>query len=389
MRRYFPGIFFILCAILSVALLLPGNVIVQAGSPQNAGKAGGKGAARAATPVFIAKTRLDDFVDQVEALGTLRANETVTLTATVTETVTAVNFEDGQRVKAGDLLLAMKTSEEEAELAAEASTMEEAKRQVDRLRSLVRAGASSEALLDQRQREYQTARARMDVIKSRISDRKIIAPFSGIVGLRNISVGAVLQPGMTITTLDDDSVMKLDFSVPAVFMTTLRPGLSIIATAAPFGDRQFKGEVYSVNSQVDPVTRAIMARALIPNEEQLLRPGLLMSVTLLKNPRKALVIPETAIVPEGQRFFVFTIAKDEKGGDIARKIPVQIGTRRPGEVEILNGLEVGTPVITHGTLKINDASPVLVQATERKPGEPLRELLQQQSTQERPQGKSN
>lgn len=388
MKRHFAGIFFVLCVSLSGTLLLPDNMIVLAAGPQNANKAGGKGVVRPPTPVFIAETRLDDFVDQVEALGTLRANETVTLTATVTEMVTAVNFEDGQRVKAGDLLLAMKTSEEEAELAAETSTMEEAKRQVDRLRSLVRAGASSEALLDQRQREYQTARARMDAIKSRISDRRIIAPFSGIVGLRNISAGAVLQPGMTITTLDDDSVMKLDFSVPAVFMTTLRPGLSIVATAAPFGERKFKGEVYSVNSQIDPVTRAIMARALIPNEEQLLRPGLLMSVILLKNPRKALVIPETAIVPEGQRFFVFTIAKDDKGGDIARKIPVEIGTRRPGEVEILQGLEVGTPVITHGTLKVNDASPVLIQAKERKPGEPLHELLQQ-TTQQRDQAKPN
>src|SRR5690606_6924075 len=126
------------------------------------------------------------------------------LTSRVTETVTAVNFEDGQRVEAGDVLVEMTSDEESAQLEEEQSTVNEAAKQVERLKPLVEQGAAAQSLLDQRRREYQTAKARLEAVKSRLGDRVITAPFAGVLGLRNISVGALVQPGTKITTLDDD-----------------------------------------------------------------------------------------------------------------------------------------------------------------------------------------
>ena len=330
-----------------------------------------------APAVIVAEARQVEIADQVEALGTLQANESVTLTVTVTDTVVAIHFEDGQRVKAGDSLVELSSAVELAEMEVEqASIVAEARRQVERLEGLVTSGAASESLLDQRRREYQTAQARLNIIKARIDDRRITAPFSGVLGLRNISVGSLLQPGVPITTLDDDSIMKLNFSVPSIHMTTLKPGLEIIARAAPFGDRVFTGTLSSVDTRIDPVSRAITARAMLANDERLLKPGLLMNVILLKNQRQAIVIPESAIVFDGQQTFVFLVQTGEDGRPFVRKTSVRIGTRNPGYVEILEGLAIGELVVTHGTIKVSDGMAIQIRA--RQEGhESLQDLLSQ------------
>ncbi|MBM9536514.1 efflux RND transporter periplasmic adaptor subunit [Desulfobulbus alkaliphilus] len=330
-----------------------------------------------APAVVVAEARQVEIADEVEALGTLRANESVTLTVTVTDTVVAIHFEDGQRVEAGDNLVELSSAVELAEMEVEqASIAAEARRQVDRLEGLVSSGAASESLLDQRRREYQTALARLNIIKARIDDRRITAPFSGVVGLRNISVGSLLQPGVPITTLDDDSIMKLNFSVPSVHLTTLVPGLDIIARAAPFGDRVFTGTLSSVDTRIDPVTRAITARAILENDDRLLKPGLLMNVILLKNQRQAIVIPESAIVFDGRQTFVFLVQTGEDGRPLTRKTEVRIGTRGPGKVEILEGLVAGDLVVTHGTIKVSDAMVIRILARQEG-NESLQELLRQ------------
>lgn len=312
-------------------------------------------------PVIVATARKDTFSDQVEALGTLRANETVTLTATVTEPVTSINFEDGQRVEAGDILVEITNTEEKAELEAERAAVEETRRQLERLGPLVKSGAASKSALDERQGSYDSAKARFNAVKSRISDRIITAPFSGIVGMRNISVGAVLQPGMKITTLDDDSVMKLDFSVPSIFLPALKLGLEIVATSNAFTDHKFKGTILSIDSQIDPVTRSITVRALIPNEDKILKPGLLMSVEIMKDPREALVIPEEAIVPEARKNFVFSV-QSEGGKSFVKKREIEIGARRPGEVEVKKGLSEGEKIVTHGAMNLVDKAEVVIKA---------------------------
>jgi membrane fusion protein (multidrug efflux system) len=333
----------------------------------------GQAGAQQAVPVIVKQAAIDRFVDRVEALGTLRANETIELTATVSEIVTDVHFKDGQRVKAGSILVEMTNEEEHALIEEERSTVAEAVKQYDRLRPLVQRGAASTSLLDQRRREYETAKARLRAIESKLQDRLIMAPFAGVVGLRNISVGALIEPGDVITTLDDDSVMKLDFTVPSIHLASLRTGLPIVATSPAFAGRQFDGTVASINSRIDPVTRAILVRAILPNPERLLKPGLLMQVTLLKNPRDVLVIPEEALIPSGRENHVLVVDRSAEP-TLAQRRQVTTGGRRPGEVEIVDGLKDGEFVIVDGTLRARPGQAVTVIAVDSG-NEPLAQLL--------------
>jgi membrane fusion protein (multidrug efflux system) len=335
----------------------------------------GPAAGQRPVPVVVEEVKVDRFVDRVEALGTLRANETVDITATVTDTVTAIHFEDGQRVKVGDILIEMTSAEERALLEEEQSVMNEAKIQYERLLPLVERGAATRSLLDQRRREFDTAGARYRAIESRLQDRLIVAPFSGVVGLRNISVGALIEPGDLITTLDDDSVMKLDFTVPAIHLATLRTGLPIEARAPSFGDHIFTGEITGINSRIDQTTRSIVARAILPNPDRLLKPGLLMSVVLLKNPREVVVIPEEALIPLGKVNHVLVVDRSSEP-PVAKRREVTIGNRRPGEVEIMAGLDAGELVVIHGTLRARHDQQVKIIA-EDSGDQSLKQLLQQ------------
>jgi membrane fusion protein (multidrug efflux system) len=326
-------------------------------------------------PVIVKAVAFDRFVDRVEALGTLRANETVELTATVAETVTVVHFEDGQRVETGSILVEMTNEEEHAQIEEELSKVAEAKKQYDRVRPLVQRGAASTSLLDQRRREYETAKARLRALESKLQDRLITAPFAGVVGFRNISVGALIEPGDLITTLDDDSVMKLDFSVPSIHLESLGTELSIEATSPAFAGRKFEGTVTSIGTRIDPVTRTIVVRAILPNPVRLLKPGLLMRVELIKNPRTVLVIPEEALIPVGRDNHVLVVDRSA-ASTVAQRRQVTIGSRRPGEVEILEGLEAGEFIVTHGTLRTRPGQPVTIIAVDEG-GESLAHLLTQ------------
>lgn len=326
-------------------------------------------------PVIVKEAKIDRFVDYVEALGTLRANETVDITATVTDTVTAIHFDDGQRVNAGDILVEMTNAEEHALLDEARSTLKEAQIQYERVKPLVERGAAARSQLDQQQRDYNTARARYRAIESRLQDLLIVAPFSGVVGLRNISVGALIEPGVIITTLDDDSTMKLDFTVPAIHLATLKTGLPIQARAPSFSDRTFPGEVSAINSRIDQATRSIVARAILPNPDRLLKPGLLMNVQLLNNPRDVVVIPEEALIPTGQENHVLVVDQSVDPV-VAERRKVKIGVRRPGEVEIVEGLKAGEVVVIHGTLRARPGQEVQIVAVAAG-NESLEQLLQQ------------
>jgi membrane fusion protein (multidrug efflux system) len=330
-----------------------------------------------AVAVIVKEAKIDRFVDRVAALGTLRANETVDLSATVTDTVTAIHFDDGQRVKESDVLIEMTSAEEHALLEEARSTLDEAQKQYDRVKPLVERGAAARSQLDEQRRDYDTARARYRAIESRLQDRLIVAPFAGVVGLRNISVGALIEPGDIITTLDDDSVMKLDFTVPATYLATLKRGLPIEARAPSFAGRTFSGEITAINSRIDQTTRSIVARAILPNPDRLLKPGLLMHVELLKNPRDVVVIPEEALIPTGQENHVLVVDRST-APLVAERRRVTIGARRLGEVEIRDGLEAGEFVVIHGTLRARPGQQVRIIAVATA-GESLEHLLQQDS----------
>ena len=327
-------------------------------------------------PVFVTETKLATIEDRIEALGTLRANESVELTASVTEIVTAINFDDGDRIKAGQVLVQMTNDEEQAQLREARVTVDEAKRQYERIKSLRAQQSASESQLDEQQRVWEANRARLAAIESRLADRLLRAPFAGVVGLRNVSIGALVEPGDIITTLDDDSVMKLDFSVPATYLAALEPGMSATAITRAWQGQLFEGRVKSIDSRVDPVTRTVIVRALLPNPDHALRPGMLMQVELQSQRREAIIIPEECLVAQGQKQFVYVV--DRADNKVERR-EVRIGTRRPGEVEIIEGLVVGEQVITDGTLKVRPGNKVSIRAKDDGTTR-LHQLLEQPAT---------
>ena len=331
----------------------------------------GQGGAGAPVPVIVAPAVRGEMVDRVEALGTTRANESVRVTASVTEIVQELRFDDGQVVEAGAVLVVLDKAEEEADLRAAEAILAERRLAFERAQELESRQFAATAQLDERRAALLEAEAAIEAVRARIANRVIRAPFRGVVGLRDISPGALVEPGDLITTLDDLSVIKLDFAVPAVYLPTLRRGLPIVAKASAFGGREFTGEVSSIGSRVDPVTRSITARALIPNPEAALKPGLLMTVELLKNGRQAIVVPEEALIPRGRRTQVLVVDPES---NTAQSRAVEVGARRPGAAEILSGLEEGELVITHGTLRVAPGQAVTIQAVESG-SEPLDRLL--------------
>ncbi|MCB1520588.1 MAG: efflux RND transporter periplasmic adaptor subunit [Hyphomicrobiaceae bacterium] len=312
-------------------------------------------------PVVAMTVQKIAFRDRVEALGTLRANESVAITSVVADTVNVIRFEDGDRVEKGQVLVEMTTAEEKAIADEARSTLDEARSQFERSKSLTDRRLTPETVLDQRRRDFETARARVAAIDARLADRILKAPFAGRIGLRTVSTGALVSPGDVIARIEDDSVMKLDFSVPTTFLSALKVGLDIEARARGFDDQMFTGTVATIDNRVDEATRTIRVRALIPNPDRKLVPGLLMSIDLYKNPRMSLSVREEALVPIGPDTYVFVITP---GKNVVERRRIETGARRPGIVEVIAGLEEGELVVTDGTVKLRPGAAVKVTATD-------------------------
>ncbi len=324
-----------------------------------------KGRPKGPTAVIVAPVILKDFGDTVEALGTTKSNEMVVITADTAEKITKIYFEEGQQVKKGDLLVTLAKGEENAALRAAQAELSEARSAYNRAKNLQDSKAISKAAMQERLSALNQARAAISGVTARLDKLAITAPFDGTIGLREVSVGALVQPSDIITRLDDTSLIKVDFDVPSLFLPTLKKGLKIVGRIEAFGDREFIGEIQTINTQVDPLTRTVKIRGIIPNEDGILKPGLLMTIDLVKNQRQALVIPEEALIKQGRKNFVY-IAKDKEDKKVAVKKEINIGARRSGEIEVLSGLNENDQIVNHGTLKIKDGAPIIIKAVEEK-----------------------
>ena len=330
--------------------LLPGLLLAGCGRDAAAPARGG-----GAVTVTIATVASVTWIDAIEALGTAQANESVTITAKVTETVARVNFADGDLATAGQVLVDLSGRAEVAQLEEEHAAYKEAQQQLARQSELVKLGTIARSQLDSQVAARDAARARMDTVRARLSDRVITAPFDGVLGFRQVSPGTLVTPGTPITTLDDVRTIKLDFPVPESFLAYIGTGQRITALSAAWPDVEFEGSVRAVESRVDSVTRAVTVRAEIPNPEAQLRPGMLLTVRLLKPDRETLAIPEIALVQIGGRALVYRVGSDNK----VEQIEVKTGARRRGEVEIVTGLTAGDRIVVEGTVKLRPGAAVV------------------------------
>ena len=310
-----------------------------------------------APPATITSTTVagKPWSDAIEALGTARANESVLVTAKVTETVVRVNFEDGDLVEAGDVLVDLSGRAEVAGLAEAAAAYRESQQQFERLQQLTARKLIPTSQLDTQRAAMDSARARLDATRARLSDRVITAPFAGVLGFRQVSPGTLVTPGTTIASLDDVSLMKLAFAVPQAFLAALAVGQEITATSNSYPDSEFTVPVTTVDSRIDPGTRAVTVRAEMPNPERLLRPGMLLTLRVFQPERQALVVPEISVIQVAQRAHVFRVLPD----DTVEQVDVELGQRRRGEVEVLEGLAAGDRIVVDGSVKLRQGSSVV------------------------------
>ncbi|MFC4700427.1 efflux RND transporter periplasmic adaptor subunit [Glaciecola siphonariae] len=321
---------------------------------QAQGQGGPRGSGQ--TPVVVSLASKQAFPVIVEALGTAVANESVNITAQQAETIETIAFDDGDIVEAQQILVELNNRAEEARVSELEINVAEAKRQLSRIKNLANQSAASEQLLDEQEARVKALSAQRDVAQADLEELIIRAPFSGRLGTRMVSVGSLVRPGDLITTLDDLSVVKVDFSISEVHLASVKNGQTIYASSVAYPGEQFVGKITNIDSRIDPVTRSIQVRAQLPNQDMKMRPGMLLQINLEKRVLDALVIPESALVPEGDSQFVFVVDEQEK----AIKTKVKVGERKPGLVQILDGLEAGQKVISEGTLRVRDGSAVRV-----------------------------
>ena len=348
-RRYF---FLIFVAIVFAAMAA--GVLWRALSDTGAAEQGWGGRE---LPVAVHTVEEKTFVETVEALGTARANESVTITAKVSDVIARLEFDSGQQVEAGQILAELADAEEVAGLSEARATARETRNEVDRVRDLAERGIAPRSRLDEAVAADERARARVEGIEARVADRIIRAPFTGVIGLRNVSAGELVRPGDVIAELDDTSVIKLDFTIPERFLSVIEQGLEVQARSPAWPDTVFVGRVDTVDSRIDPATRAVTVRALLDNSEGQLRPGMLMTVEMRRDSRSRPAVPGSAVVRLQETAYVYVI--DASGsGTVAVRREVELGQRADGMIEVIAGLEPGDRIVSEGVHRLSDGAPV-------------------------------
>ena len=308
-----------------------------------------------------------EFKDVIQALGTSRANEQVTITTKNSAIVDVISFNDGQQVKKGDILVQLNAQEATAKVNELQANLAESIAQLHRFEDLLSKKATAKSLVDEQEAKTKAIAAQLASAQAKLDDLTIKAPFDGVLGFREISTGAFINIGDIITSLDDLSVIKVDFFIPERFLTTIKINQKITASSSAYGKQTFIGKIISVDSRIDPITRTLQVRAEINNKKGQLRPGMLFNIMIERQVDTILQLPESAIIPIEEKHFIFVVeteSSDKKidkspttvSKKIAKRIEVTIGRRHPGIVEILSGVEEGKEVVVEGALKLRNGS---------------------------------
>jgi membrane fusion protein, multidrug efflux system len=329
---------------------------------------GGRGGPQAPATVEVDTVRTGRVVETRDAVGTVRAFESITVQAKVPGVVQEIAFAEGQIVKTYDVLVRLDSDERRADIETAVAETRRAVAQRDELNirleravALRRSGAGTEAVVADLTAQVKAlesaivaAEARRRAAEARLEDLVIRAPFGGRLGTRSVSLGAYVSPGTRITTLDDLSRVRLDFAVPENLLDQLKPGQVVRARSAAFGERLFEGKVAVIDPRIEPTTRSVRLTAEFENKDESLKPGMFLSVTIeVSNKENAVVVPEEAVVSEGLRHVVFLV----KDGKIERRV-IRIGQRQAARVEVVEGLQPGETLVVRGVQRVRPGAPV-------------------------------
>lgn len=337
---------------LLAALAIAGFFAWQQFAPDEAAS-GPRG--RPPAPVTVVEVGTRRFQDRIPALGTLQAWESIDITSPVSQLITDLEFEDGERVETGQILARLRQGAEQASLRELRARLADARRELARLEDLETRNQVAQTDVDRARTEVEVAEHQISEAEAAVADRTIVAPFDGVLGLREVSEGALVSAGQRLTTLDDVSRMRLQFTVPERYLSALEVGMTIEARSAAF-EETFRGRLTAVDSRIDPVARSVTARAELPNASGLLRPGLLMEIDITGEARDVIMVPEESLQSRATRHFVWML-----DGDQARRHEVSIGSRVPGWVVVTEGLAGGEMIVRDGVVRLSgNTAPVQV-----------------------------
>jgi len=317
-----------------------------------------KGTAPVGTPMVVEATKVvrQPLPQTITAVGSLRSDESVTLRPEVAGRVNAILFKEGQNVSKGMTLVRLDPAINQAEVQQAKANLVLAKSKFDRAVELSQRNFISGQAKDEAENNLRVAEAAVALVEARLAKTEIKAPFAGVIGLRVVSVGDYVKEGADMVNLESIDPLKVDFRVPETYMRQVQPGQTLTVTLDALPGRKFDGKVLAVNPLIDAAGRAVVIRAIVRNADTSLRPGMFTRVNLItRDDKDALVIPEQAIVPQGDEQFVFRIVDGK-----AARVKVDIGQRRDGKVEVLKGLNVNDMVVTAGQLKLREGMPVTI-----------------------------
>ncbi len=302
-------------------------------------------------PVVAVSTAIVEtkpMIRSVSSLGTGIANYSISLIAPNSDFITELNIREGKAVQRGDVIARLHDIQERARVTELEGILDEQKRQLNRLKNLATTQATAQSLLDEQQTKVNTTLAQLDIARAQLAEMTITAPFDGYLGLRQVSVGAYINSGTVITTLDDLNTLRVAFSVAEHYLADISVGMPLSVTNAAYGNIRFSGQVSAIDTRIDPITRTVTVNGALPNADLRLRPGMLLNVQLELDNRMAMQISERALVPQQQKQFVYKVAAD----NTVSQVEVTIGQRTPGWVEIVSGLQQGDEVVVEGTQKL-------------------------------------
>jgi membrane fusion protein (multidrug efflux system) len=335
---------------------LAAALIVLIGSGVASATQTGKGPGGGGAPVTAVQAQARSFTDSLEVLGAAKGRQSVTLTAAATQLVSRVLFKDGQIVQRGAVLVELKNSEQDANLAQAQAKLVQAERTYQRFKTLGDRGFASKADIDQYEAAWRSAQADVTAARARRGDLQIRAPFAGVVGA-------------AIVTLDDLSMVRVDFTVPERFIGALHEGQPISADADAYPGQPIAGRIAKLDTRVDEKTGAITARAEFANPGRKLKPGMMMRVSISQGSRDLLAVPESAVSVQGDEAFVYVISGQGQRLT-AEQRPVETGVRQDGFVEIRDGLRAGDRIVADGLNKLQPGQPVRVAKADAKPPGP-------------------
>ncbi len=302
--------------------------------------------------VEAAHVRIGAIRRQIEAVGSLRSEESVIIRPEIAGRISQILFEEGQRVARGTPLVKLDDAIARAQVDQQNASLALSRLNFDRAKDLLAKGAGSQRAHDEAVAKLRADEAALALAQATLEKAMLTAPFDGILGLRNVSVGDYVTPGRDIVNIESMETLKVDFRVPEIYAVQLKTGQAVQVTLDAIPGETFDGKVYAIDPAHDPNGRAIILRARLPNRNDLLRSGMFARVVLItEDLEQRVLVPETALVPMGQDVFVFRLDQGK-----AKLTKINIGQRRAGEVEVVSGLDSDALVVTEGALKLRDGS---------------------------------